>query len=130
MSDRLSQLPNCCANPVHDTGHIIRQSQTCVTCGADWPRTEPELKAHEYQGVGDPCSVAGCGRMPRVLIHQAFFREEDTEPELVPSHDAEQAVINAAIAVSDADLSVYDDVPEAHALMDQLDKAVEAYRGN
>lgn len=47
---------------------------------------------------------------------------------LVDTIAAWRPVVEAAIAVSDADLSVYDDVPEAHDLMNQLDRAVDQLR--
>lgn len=48
----------------------------------------------------------------------------DAEAEL----DRMRPIVATAILVSDADLSVYDDVPEAHGLMYLLDLEVEAYR--
>jgi hypothetical protein len=37
-------------------------------------------------------------------------------------------VVEVAVAISDADLSVYDDVPEAHDLMNELDRRVDTCR--
>lgn len=48
--------------------------------------------------------------------------------ELRAERDAMRAIVDTACAISDADLSVYDDVPEAHDLMNRLDLDVAFYR--
>lgn len=58
-------------------------------------------------------------------VNVALTRERD---ELRAEVERMRPVAEAAIAVSDADLSVYDDVPNAHDLMNQLEAAVAAYQ--
>ena len=66
----------------------------------------------------------------RELRYLAVQQREVECKELEAKLDAVRPIVEAACAASDADLSVYDDVPGANRLMDRLDKAVDEYRAN
>jgi chromosome segregation ATPase len=101
-------------------------------------RKEGQVKTSLQNQVED--AEAEVERMRAVVEAAAALRAERDEHKwqadasareyalLLTEVERMRGVVDIAIAISDADLSVYDDVPEAHDLMNQLDRRVDAYR--
>jgi len=85
--------------------------------------TEPSLSR---------CGIADCQGDHDPQDHNAVIESEfeRENAEMTARVQRWQPVVDAACAVSDADLSVYDDVPNAQALMDALDRSVVVSRGD